>query len=228
MGAQGVVAKPEDDAMSYEKTYEQMFQSCNMSDEDFRALSKQHFEFAIKRADGKESDDDVPSIMPWLEVYYVTVEDETGNVSDRKLNVYALAVSPEEKYATIRRIGESLSERGNRIIPVAAFFTSEAWCSSFKPGRKHVRPIDDPNSKDAIILLGCTIDQRLSTARQLIEKKKGITSPTGQPEWMWWDEKGVKLHSGVLVPFWEGFFARFMPLAKELIKKAKEKENPNG
>jgi hypothetical protein len=110
MGAQGVVAKPEDDAMSYEKTYEQMFQSCNMSDEDFRALSKQHFEFAIKRADGKESDDDVPSIMPWLEVYYVTVEDETG----------------------------------------------------------------------------------------------------------------------VLVPFWEGFFARFMPLAKELIKKAKEKENPNG
>lgn len=212
---------------SYDKPFEEIFKSCNMSDEDFRKLSKQHFEFAIKRADGSKSDDDEPSIMPWLEVYYVTVENGTGNVSERSLNVYAMAVPPEEKYATIRRIGESLSERGKNIIPVAAFFTSEAWCSSLKPepGRKHVRPIDDPNSKDAIILLGCTVDQRLSSARQLIEKKKGLTSPVGEPTWMWWDEKGVKLHAGIIKPFWEGFFARFMPLAKEMIKR---KENPNG
>jgi hypothetical protein len=217
--------------MSEEQFYEDINAKVRMSDDDFRKDAQRSFEFALTRSKDSKCEPEEPSIMPWLEVSYVTVEEGSGKVSERMMNVYALAVPDNEKRATMRRIGEELSKPGKNIIPVAAFFTAEAWVAARtgpmpKKGEKYVRPIDDPTSKDAIMLIASTLDRRVGTARQFVDKTKdGRTVPKGEPEWMWTMDGKVGIHPGVLVPLWEGFFARFVPLAEKM-KAAKN--NPNG
>lgn len=216
----------EEDAVAYAA----QFAKLRMTDEELKARAEVTFKFAVHRATDSTSEPEEPSIMPWMEVVYVTVEEGSGIASERMTDVYALAVSDNEKAAIIRKIGEKLSEPGKNIIPLAAFFTCEAWVaqrSAPKPGEKYVRPIDDPNSKDAIMMIASTIDQRVGTAKLLVDKAKvkdGVvrTVPNGETQWLWTMDGTTKIFPGVLRHLWMGFFERFMAL-----KKARE-QNPNG
>lgn len=115
---------------------------------------------------------------------------------------------------------------------VAAFFISEAWHSSQKADQKYMRPSEDPNRKEVIMLTGASIDNR-SRVRMYELEREGGAPEKGKMIWgkMLNEELPDNLENNVLGAFWRGyargFFERFIAKSLEenpdLINEVKQK-----
>lgn len=177
---------------------------------ELRRVAEISMKNAIERADDKCSGKDEPSIMPWLEVYYVECDDEKQEFSDPMINLYALAIDMEEKAQVLRRIGEGFVGNPKVTIPIAAIFTSEVWVSRARHGAPHIEPRLDPERKDAIVCVATAIDGSVIQARQMLHKAPGKVVPMGKVEWIT-DDPNYKVASPLMRHFWLGYLMKAAP-----------------
>ena len=81
------------------------------------------------------------------------------------LQVRDLADTSEARFQQLERIGFTLAQQSNRVIPEQVFIITEGWMSTLaKHETPLVRPSEDPNRKEVLLVSDLNVDGYKSSA----------------------------------------------------------------
>ena len=123
---------------------------------EFRAWLNHEIAFTEKMV----NDTRPTGLLPRLVVY--GRQSDTGPHVVRVFNLNVSLNDSEEKQKCFAAIGERCY-RKEKMIPVAAFFTAEAWLSNQRSGASNVQPSKDPARKEVVIIFARTLDGSLDS-----------------------------------------------------------------
>jgi hypothetical protein len=137
-----------------------------------------------KVIDGVVSDLKVPQQVYWPRVIVVGRERSTMEAARHVIVIHGGWPTDELEVALLQRAGGDAWRQG--LLPTAVFLVAEAWVSSnahYRYGsRKGLRPLDDPERREAITIAGRTIDGRMNAAVAFIERDSP-REPVGIGQW---------------------------------------------
>lgn len=158
-------------------------------DEEFNALLDQLKEAECRKFDGE--------VLPHL-IVYSNQRDGKG----RREVVY-LAIDPslmERRHEVMFEMGSRMRQEG--VEPAVVFFVTEVWM-----GRNpDIQPREDPERREALAIMGCTMDMRVNFVRVPITRY-GETVDLGCPETLRFEEGRSVAESELLECFFRGYLA---------------------
>lgn len=164
-----------------------------LSDDEFREFFEREIALTEKVVDEQRP----TSLLPRL-----TVIGHEGPDSPCSVRVFSLAM-PLTDAKEKQRIFASLGVRcykQEKVCPLAAFFTCEAWCSRQRAGAPSIQPSKDPAREEAVIVFGRTIDGRDCMAVAPIFRDSGNVIRLGK-----FERSSGETHSYLLVTFFNAF-----------------------
>lgn len=189
-----------------------------LSDDDFNAeldkLVKQEMDYLLENP----TDGVIPKIF--------TIMSKDGKPNGELERAIVMMVNPDfedsqKKFDTFQAMGYKFAEDNRNVI--AVFQISEAWVSQQEKNEsgEFMRPSEDPNRAEAIIVAGLTVDGRSNFSATSFEKvtdKKVIFTKTPQVFKYDPDAKNQEFQNNLLGEFFKGYLKGMAPkvMSKEL------------
>jgi hypothetical protein len=180
--------------------------------EELRSLSKNENEFLTQHP----SDSITPKILAIL-----SKDGKPGGTLEKAIVMLVNPNfdNPDEKFKIFKSIGAMFAEKKMNLV--AVYQVCEAWVSQQekKEDGSFMRPSEDPNKMEAIIIAGMTVDGRTNMATvpfQRVTKDKVIFTKSTQYIDYNEADKGHQLESNLLAEVFKGYL---MGMAVMIAKK---------
>lgn len=120
-----------------------------------------------------------------------TCDDVTGD--DWKTSLVLFAEFDENRYAAVRAAGTRFGEERQGVVAVylisEVWFSTQRWDAWKAHPENQVAPIDDPDRKEAVMVVGMTLDLQVVVKEAMIERDE-----QGRARIVPWPFEGQPMH----------------------------------